>query len=444
MTKRKEPSVLVLGMGRAGTAIAGYLVGLGCLVYAYDADPGVLAKEAVNRLLAKGVKIARNPERLRPDLVVTSPGISEDNKIVQTLRREGLPIVDELDLAARLLSGDIIAVTGTNGKSTTTALIAEMLKAAGSKVFVGGNLAPGRPLSAALSRARQDYYVVEVSSFQLERSRWLASRVAVLLNITPDHLNRHRSLKRYAECKFRVLDRQTEDDFAVLNRDDPMVMKARARGKARRRYFSLRRKVRGAWQNDGWLCFENERIVPVSALKLRGTHNVANALAAVCVTRALDVGVAPIRAALRRFRGLPHRLEPVRKLRRVEYVNNSMCTNPASGVNSLLAFKRKVILIAGGREKGLPVGEYVRAISRRAKRTILCGENSEALAKGLKRVGYRRFEIAANLKQAVRAARTRARPGDVVLFSPGFASFDQFQDFQKRGEAFKREVRNLG
>lgn len=435
---------LVLGLGRAGTAMAGFLVRLGARVFGYDADPAVLAGTAVRRLAASGMKVVSRPLGARADWTVVSPGISDDSDVVTALRRKDAAIVDELDLASQLVGGELVAVTGTNGKSTTTALIAEMLRAAGKRVFVGGNLAPGRPLSAALGRARRDYYVVEVSSFQLERTRWLAPRVAVILNITADHLNRHRSMERYAECKARILDRQSGDDWAVLNRDDRLVMAAARRGAAKRRYFSLRTRVPGAFLQRGGLYFDGERVARSADLELFGRHNVANALAALCVARLLGVGSPAVRRALRRFRGLPHRLEPVRRLRGVTYLNNSMCTNPAAGITSLEAFDKKVVLITGGREKGLPIDDYVAAVARRARWVVLCGENGPRLAGLLSRTGFDRFVVTDNLRRAVAAAEARARPGDIVLFSPAFASFDQFRDFRERGRTFQKEVCRLG
>ncbi len=433
----------MLGLGRAGSAIARFLMKLGAAVYGHDSDQSVLSGQAVKQLRQAGMVLAPKPEVVKADWAVVSPGISEDNEAVVELRRRGVPVVDELDLASQFVPGPIVAVTGSNGKSTTTALIGHILEVAGHRVFVGGNLAPGRPLSAALDVGPYDWYVVEASSFQLERAQWFAPAVAVILNVSPDHLDRHRSLAVYAECKFRILDHQSMSDWAVLNHDDSVVMKARGRGKADRRFFSMRRPVCGAYRSGGWLYFEGERIAPVSEMKLCGAHNVANALAAVCVARIVGTGVGAIRRGLAGFAGLPHRLERVRVLAGVEYVNNSMCTNPAAGIKSLEAFRRKVVLITGGREKGLPVADYVQAVARRAKQVILCGENAPKLGRALARAGFKRFQSAASLVAAVRAAKAIAQAGDVVLFSPAFASFDQFRDFQERGDAFRKEVRRL-
>lgn len=448
-----QSRILVLGMGRAGSAAAAFLLRLGAQVTGYDADSAVLSSGRVKKLVARGLRPVSELGRADFDWVVVSPGMAEDAEPMTIVKSWGVPVVDELDLASVFVPGEVVAVTGTNGKSTTTTLIARMLENAGRRVFVGGNLAPGKPLSAALSLGRRDYYVVEVSSFQLERSRWLAPEVAVILNITSDHLNRHGSLDRYRESKFRILDQQSEADRAVLNRDDPIVMKARRRGRAERLYFSLSRQVEGAYLQEGWFCYQGEKVAPLSSLRLRGEHNVANALAAICVARSLGVTKRAIRKTLGSFGGLPHRLETVRRLAGVEFVNNSMCTNPVAGIRSLRAValeaaesgrrKKGVILITGGREKGLDYKDYLLAVKRWAKWVVLFGENARKLAEELTSAGFSRCEIAEELRQAVELAWKQAERGDIVLFSPAFASFDRFRDFQQRGNAFRREVNRL-
>lgn len=396
----------------------------------------------------------RRPDSAQVGLAVVSPGVSNNRPLVQALRRRLIPIVDELDLASLLVGGPVIAITGTNGKSTTTALIARMLENAGKRVFCGGNLAPGRPLSVALLERPKDYYVVETSSFQLERARWLKPRVAVILNITSDHLNRHGTVRRYADCKLRILDRQDRDDCAVLNRDDPLVYAARTRGKGEKHFFSLRRRHVDARFADGSLWADGREVLPVRRLKLPGAHNIQNCLAAIATVRLLGVGLEPIRRTLKRFAGLPHRLEHVRRLRGVDYINSSMTTNPAAGARSLEAIagagrnkgggrSRRVVLIAGGREKALPTAEYVRAMRRYAKWVILVGESSTRLSRELDDFGFRSYDVLPDLKAALVAARDKAREGDAVLFAPGFASFDQFRDFEARGEAFRKGVNEL-
>jgi len=444
---QKGARVLVVGMGRSGTSIARFLLRTRAKVIGSDENPAALDSRPVSRLREAGMTTTRRPESARVDWAVVSPGISNNHSLIKTLRRRSIPIVDELDLASRFVGGPIIAVTGTNGKSTTTALTAQMLENAGKRVFCGGNLAPGQPLSAALLARPKDYYVVEVSSFQLERTRWLKPKVAVILNITADHLNRHGTVRRYADCKLRILSRQDRSDSAVLNRDDPLVYAARTRGEAEKHFFSTRRHSVDAFLADGSLWAGGHKVLSVRQVKLPGAHNIQNCLAAVAAVRLLGVGLPPIRRTLKAFTGLPHRLEYVRRLHGVDYINSSMTTNPAAGARSLEAVAgpqaKRVILIAGGREKALPTTEYVRAMRKYATWVLLVGESSIRLARELDAVGFHRFDVLPDLRAALAAARAKARAGDAVLFAPGFASFDQFKDFEARGEAFRREVSNL-
>jgi UDP-N-acetylmuramoylalanine--D-glutamate ligase len=440
--------VLVVGLGRSGAAAARFLLTAGARVAGFDENPVARSSKSVAELRNAGMTVTHRPETARADWAVVSPGISDAHPLVRALHRRSVPIVDELDLASRFLRGPIVAVTGTNGKSTTTALIALMLEDAGKRVFCGGNLAPGQPLSAALMMGRCDFYVVEVSSFQLERARWLKPSIAVILNVTPDHLNRHRTVRRYAECKFRILDRQDSGDSAVLNRDDVLVRAAKGRGAAAKCFFSLRCRTADSYLAAGSLWFRGDKVLPAGQVRLPGRHNIQNCLAAIAVARLLGIGMLPIRRALRTFAGLPHRLEFVRRFRGVDYINSSMTTNPAAGARSLEAVAAsrpgRIILIAGGREKALPTGEYVRAMKKHARRVLLIGESRTRLARELAALRYRRYDVLPDLRAAVQAAGAEAESGDMVLFAPGFASFDQFADFEARGETFRREVSKLG
>jgi UDP-N-acetylmuramoylalanine--D-glutamate ligase len=444
----KGAKVTVVGLGRSGRSVARFLLKAGARVAGFDENPATLSSKSVAELKNAGMVTTRRPETARANWAVVSPGISDAHPLVRSLHGRSVPVVDELDFASRFVRGPVVAVTGTNGKSTTTALIALMLQNAGNKVFCGGNLAPGQPLSAALLMGRRDYYVVEVSSFQLERARWLKPRVAVILNITPDHLNRHRNVRRYAECKLRILDRQDGEDYAVLNRDDVLVRAAVGRGAAARCFFSMRRRSADSYLSAACLWFRGDKVLPAGQVRLPGRHNIQNCLAAIAAARLLGVGMLPIRRALRTFAGLPHRLEFVRRHRGVDYINSSMTTNPVAGARSLEAVAdsrpRRVILIAGGREKALPTGEYVRAMRKHAKLVLLIGESRTRLARELAALRFRRYDVLADLRTAVQAASAKAEVGDTVLFAPGFASFDQFADFEVRGEAFRKEVNDLG
>ncbi len=444
---------LILGLGRAGRALANALLHAEADVAGYDDDESVWHQPVLQELVGLGLRrICRvNHQLLTPRVtIVASPGFPAEHPVVRFLTDNGISVYDELDFASKFLSGVQVAVTGTNGKSTTVSLIAAILKQAGKKVFVGGNLAPGKPLSAALNMNEKDFYVIEVSSFQLRRARALRPKVAVLLNITEDHLDRHRSFADYVRCKLRIFEYQQRDDWAVLNYDDPSVRKGVENVRAEIVWFS-RKKIADAYVAKGWFWFKGKPVVSVSELlqrwmkfyNLRYLPVIENALAAVCVAQILQIPVPAIKQALRRFKQLPHRMEFVSCLDGVYFFNNSMCTNPEAGVRSLKAWRKKVILIAGGKEKSTNFKNYLDTIRRRAKCVVLLGENSNRLAEELSSLGFAKYEIAGSMKDAVVRAYQHARPGDIVVLSPGFASFDLFHDFQERGRAFRNAVRQL-
>uniref|UniRef100_A0A7V3PTX0 UDP-N-acetylmuramoylalanine--D-glutamate ligase n=1 Tax=candidate division WOR-3 bacterium TaxID=2052148 RepID=A0A7V3PTX0_UNCW3 len=454
---------VILGLGRAGRALSQALLKAGAKVIAYEENEQVWNGFAVRALLNIGLRrIRKFNERLFnfEPVVIASPGIAPEHPAVLFFAENGIPVYDELDFTSRFLTGELIAVTGTNGKSTTVTMIAEILRQAGSKVFVGGNLAPGQPLARALNIGKRDFYVVEVSSFQLSRSQWLAPKVAVLLNISGDHLDRHRSFAEYVRCKFRLFARQQPDDWAVLNSDDPMVQNQLSKVRAQKLFFSLIKKEADGYLNHGWFYFKGKPVARVATLLEQFTGReysgitsrlfnlerlpvVENAIAAVVVAKALQVPVPVISEGLKRWRPLPHRLEFVRTVKGVHFFNNSMCTNPQAGIKSLLAWRKKVVLIAGGKEKNVDAGEYIRVMKERAKWVVLLGENSRRIAEGLSRLGFKNHEIARTMRDAVVRAYRYAKPGDVVLFAPGFASFDLFKNFQTRGRAFKDAVWQL-
>jgi UDP-N-acetylmuramoylalanine--D-glutamate ligase len=277
--------------------------------------------------------------------------------------------------------------------------------------------------------------VVEISSFQLQRSRFIAPKIAVILNITPDHLDRHKTFANYVRAKAQILKRQTENDWAVLNYDDPTVRKMAHLGRAKKIFFSTRRLAsvpRSAF-----------RLPLLLPLPLPLPVHLDNAIAAITAVSLLGVSPRAIKAALKKFKGLKHRLEVIRCRHGVTYINNSMCTNPASGIRCLETFPKKVILITGGKEKNLMLRDYLKTIVRRTKWVILLGENSPKLSAGLTRLGFHRWQIVQTMRDAVQTASQKATPGDIVLLSPGFASFDMFSDFQARGRAFKNEVNRL-
>ena len=376
------------------------------------------------------------------DLVVWSPGIAITHPIAAAARARGIPLMGELELGFLAASAPLLCVTGTNGKSTTTDLAGHLLAAAGRQVEVCGNI--GRAICEAAERVdATGLLVVEVSSFQLETVERLKPYIALWLNLTPDHLDRHGDFETYGAAKQRLFALQDEGDWSVWNADDPEVMSRRS-GRGTPLEFSRRGRVdEGAYAEDGEIVLAwrggRERLCPASKLRIRGAHNLSNALAALAATLPLEIAPASLRGVLERYPGLPHRLEPVDVIDGIEFVNDSKATNVDSMEVALKSFEEPVVLIAGGRDKGQdfrPARELVKA---RASEVVLIGEGADGIARAWNGVPARR---AATLGEAVDAAidaarRTGAR---VVLLSPGCASFDMFKDYGDRGERFKAEV----
>jgi UDP-N-acetylmuramoylalanine--D-glutamate ligase len=372
------------------------------------------------------------------------------NPLLTQARKKGIKVIGELELAFSLARGHLVAVTGTNGKTTTVSLIGEMLARNGRQVLVGGNIAPGRPFSSIAREATAEHWIVlEVSSFQLETIDRFRPAIAALLNLTPDHLDRYPDFAAYAAAKARVFLNQEPSDAAVLNLDDSRARSCESMVRARLHHFSRRSEVsRGAFlDSDGSIvviggevrfavCHHRE-------VRLRGPANLENALAASAVAFAAGSGATDIADALRNFSGVPHRLEEVAVLEGVRYVNNSMCTNPVAAARSLEAFNGGIVLIAGGKEKGMDMSPYLEAIRLRTKAAVLLGENAAALDRELRSRGYGPVIVVTSLAEAVARAAQQAVRGDVVLFSPGAASFDLFRDFEDRGDQFKAAVRRF-
>ncbi len=443
-------TVSVVGLARSGVAAARLIRRLGGRVLASDSGPlGALSPEA-RQLEREGCRLwgGGHPDTAfeAAELVVVSPGVPLALPALATVRARGVPIIGELELGWRVMEADLIAITGTNGKTTTTALAGELLNKDVRPTLVAGNI--GTPLSDhALDFPADGIVVAEVSSFQLETTALFRPRVAAVLNLTPDHLDRHGSFERYVEAKTRIFANQTAADCAVLNFDDPVTASLASRVAGRRLWFSREKPLEhGVFIRDGWIVAKlNGRVEPIGPageIALRGRHNVENVLAATaCV---LWTGMAPeaIRRGIAGFRGVAHRIEWVRDDRGVVFYNDSKGTNVASTIKALESFTEPVILIAGGVGKGQdfsPLGDAARG---RVRHAILIGADHDKLRGPLAAAGAS-IEEAASMEEAVGRARAVARVGDAVLLSPACASFDMFQNYEHRGLAFKAAVRAL-
>jgi UDP-N-acetylmuramoylalanine--D-glutamate ligase len=443
--------VLVVGLGRSGVAAARVLAPVAGRVVACDTKPlGELGPEA--RSLAElGVDLRpgdQRPELLAGvDLVVRSPGVPWNAPLIAAAREAGIEIIGELELAYRLLVTDrVVAVTGSNGKSTTTALLGEIFRSAGEDVTVAGNI--GVALTAVIADLRPPSTVVaEVSSFQMEDAAAFNPKVGVLLNLAPDHLNRHGSCDEYYRMKWRLFRNQTDADFAVLNADDENVAEAATDNvKAPVLWFGLRPTGRpGVWLdgNDVFCDVAGRRgvLIPAGEVRLPGRHNLSNAMAAAAAALAMGVSPAAVRDALASFEGLPHRLEFAGEVAGVRYVNDSKATNVASALTALKTFDEPIVLIAGGKGKGEDFGPLAEAARGKVRAALIYGMAAEELARAFE--GAVPFQRATTIAEAVAQAAAAALPGDVVLLAPACTSWDQYESFEQRGDDFKRVVAGL-
>jgi UDP-N-acetylmuramoylalanine--D-glutamate ligase len=447
--------VLVVGLARSGVAAAEHLAAAGARVVATDRKGEGELEAAALKLAARGVALELGGHReasfTAAALVVVSPGVPWELPELAAARRAGVPVIAELELAFRRLTGRVVAVTGTKGKSTTTACLGEMLRAAGRDVRVGGNI--GRPLIGMLEGATPDtVFAVEASSFQLEGTRSFRPSVAVFLNLSPDHLDRHPSFEAYAAAKARVFACQEPEDWAVVNADDPAVLELARAGRARLlavRPAGAPAPAPGASGHAGFasgearlvLAGREEALFSRAAVRPPGAHLAGDLLMAAVAARLLGATPDAIARAVAEFRGLPHVLEWVAEVAGVAYYNDSKATNVAAARASLLAFERPVLAILGGRYKGGDLGELRPALEARARGVFTIGEARPLLAEALS--GAAPLYPCAGLEEAVARAAAAARPGDAVLLAPACASFDMFRDYAARGEAFRAAVRRL-
>ena len=450
MVELNGKRVLVVGLGKSGLAAARFLKERGARVTVSDARPATLIAE-LSDLLDQGFMVEAGSHGLltfrRQDLIVVSPGVSMATPVLTQVRAMGAHIIGEMELGAQFLQGEVIAVTGSNGKTTTTSLLGEILKAAGRPTLVGGNI--GLPVTALVAESTlESWSVIEVSSFQLETVETFKPRVAVVLNITPDHLDRHGSFETYAAAKARITEFQTSEDFLVLNGEDKETQMVAAKTKAQIYWFSARRRIKqGAFVHGESIFFAKsegskpEPVMPVAEISLAGAHNVENVLAAVCAARLAGVESATIRSAVAAFKAVEHRLEFVREVAGVRYYNDSKATNVDATMKAVASFAGGVHLILGGKDKDSDYRVLVPLLRERVKTVITIGSAAEKIQRQL--AGVVKIEGAETLARAVALAHETAVVGDTVLLAPACSSFDQFENYEQRGRVFKELVAAL-
>ena len=438
--------VLVVGLGRSGVASALFLKSHGAKVTVSDSKSEDQLRQEIPVLLDHGIAVetGRHGERTfqNQDLIVVSPGVPVDAQPLVQARALGEPVIGEVELAAQFLQGPIVAITGSNGKTTTTTLVGEILAKSGVQTLVGGNI--GTPAISLVEKATPETTIVlEVSSFQLETIRTFRPKVAAVLNVTPDHLDRHRTFEAYAAAKARVFENQQQQDFAVLNADDPTCVAMAANIKAQVFWFNRKREVdQGAFVRQGTVHLRRDRaeheVMPVAEIPLKGAHNVENVLAAICTAELMGCLPDAIRTAVREFKAVEHRLQYVATIRGVEYYNDSKATNVDATIKALESFPGKIHLILGGKDKGSDYTVLNGLLRERVKFVYTIGAAAEKIQKHI--AGAIKIVPSGTMDKAVAQATANAQPGDIVLLAPACASFDQFQNYEHRGRVFKELV----
>jgi UDP-N-acetylmuramoylalanine--D-glutamate ligase len=448
MIELKGKKVLVVGLGKSGLAAALFLRRRGAHVTVSDVRSAEALAKDIPALLEEGIMVEAGGHGLltfrRQDLIVVSPGVPLNTPELAQVKSFGLPVIGELELAARFLKGRMLAITGSNGKTTTTALVGEILEKAGMPTLVGGNI--GVPVVALIDRSTDETWsVLEVSSFQLESTHQFHPSIAVILNITPDHLDRHGSFENYARAKERIFAAQDKNDCVVLNADNARAAAAATQSPAKVYWFSIEHPVeQGAWVENGTVVYRpakdaaTEKIMPLSGIPLKGAHNVENVLAAVCAARLAGAPADAIAKAVGTFQAVEHRLEFVAKINGVEYYNDSKATNLDATAKAVAAFFSGVHLILGGKDKGSDYTQLAELLQARVRAVYTIGTAAAKIESELR--GVVSIHSCETLDNAVTAAANAARPGEVVLLAPACSSFDQFENYEHRGRIFKELV----
>jgi UDP-N-acetylmuramoylalanine--D-glutamate ligase len=442
--------VLVVGLGKSGVASALFMKERGARVTVSDAKPEEQLRNEIPVLLDHGIAVETGGHGERTfrgqDLIVVSPGVPVDAPLLMHARSLAEPVIGEIELAAQFLCGPIVAITGSNGKTTTTTLAGEILTGAGLPTLVGGNI--GTPAITLVQRANPGTWIVlEVSSFQLETIATFRPHIAVILNVTPDHLDRHRTFQAYADAKARIFENQQSTDFAVLNKDDATCEGLADRVQAKLFWFSRKREVKqGAWVHDGKIWFRDSsasrEIMLVSEIPLKGAHNIENVLAAACVGLLAGANPERVRQGIRDFKAVEHRLEFVAKIHGVDYYNDSKATNVDATIKALESFPAGIHLILGGKDKGSDYTVLNELLRSHVKHVYTIGAAAAKIESQIKNSAE--ITHAETLERAVQLAARNAQPSDVVLLAPACASFDQFENYEHRGRVFKEMVSSLG
>ena len=444
--------VLVFGSGKSGIGAAELLGQVGACPVMYDGNADIDKEAVLHKLTyAKNMEIygGELPETVRKslDLVVLSPGVPTDLPLVKSFYQQGLPVWGEVELAYRVGKGRVLAITGTNGKTTTTALLGKIMSDAEPSVFVVGNI--GTPYtSRALEMKEDSVTVAEISSFQLETIEDFAPEVSAILNITEDHLNRHHTMEEYIRVKELIVKNQKAENYCVLNYEDEVLREFGRNIVPKTVYFSSERKLdEGVYLEDGRIILKTEKdeipVVHTDELKLLGKHNFENVMAAVAMAFYAGVPMESIRKSICEFTAVEHRIEYVMEKNGVVYYNDSKGTNPDAAIKGIQAMNRPTILIGGGYDKGSCYDEWLNSFDGKVRYLVLIGQTREKIRDAAERLGVCPCILCEDLEEAVKVCAGKARPGDAVLLSPACASWGQFDNYEQRGDMFKEYVRRL-
>ncbi len=439
----KEKKVVVVGLGKSGMAAYELLKKKGAEVYLYDGNPN-LDTSAYDA----PVYLDEFPEGRFAimDLAVFSPGVPLTIPVADFLREKGVPIIGEIELAYMAEKGSVIGITGTNGKTTTTTLTGEIMSAYNEHTFVVGNI--GNPYTKEVLGSTEDSVTVaEISSFQLETTDTFCPKVSAILNITPDHLDRHGSMENYIDAKFAIAKRQTKEELCVLNYEDEVLRERAKNLPCRVEFFSSKRKIDvGLYQNENHDIVDGktgEVLMNMSESNIPGDHNCENIMAAILMTREMGVPMELILRTVKNFKAVEHRVEFVKTVKGVDYYNDSKGTNPDAAIKGIQSMNRPTVLIGGGYDKGGEFDEWIKAFGGKVKYLLLLGATKEKIARTAEKYDFTEYEFVDTLQNAVKRAAELSESGDAVLLSPACASWDMFDSYEQRGRLFKDYVRRL-
>ncbi|MCF6460003.1 UDP-N-acetylmuramoyl-L-alanine--D-glutamate ligase [Clostridium sp. Cult3] len=447
----KDKKILILGLGISGVSTVKALDRLGARITISDVKTEDELKEYIDQIRDIDVKYVLGTNDVSVeniDLIVKSPGVPSDLKVFKDANLKGIQVVTDLELAYRINpNGNIIAITGTNGKTTTTTLTGEYFKKAGYNTYVMGNIGVGVLWNMVNSKAK-DIFVIEASSFQLHNTFTFKPKISLILNITPDHLNWHKTLENYIDSKKKIFINQSSEDYTVLNYDDSLLRSMEGEINSNLIWFSVNSKLtRGIYIEDGYIVIDDgneiQRVIKTEEVRILGKHNLENALASVAIAWIMGVDTEIIREVLKTFPGVEHRIEYVDSIDRVQFFNDSKGTNSDASIKAIEAVDSPIVLIAGGMDKGTEFDDFILAFKEKVKALILLGETKEKIKKTALKHGFENVFMVNDMEEAVKKSFQLAQQGDNILLSPACASWDMYNSFEDRGNDFKKVVYRL-